>query len=366
MGEVIRVERRGKFIGWYVRYKDVDGRRKMRASHQPTRELARRYLLEVEGRVAREVIGIPEPAPPAPTLATIAERFLVDYSRPKIKDLGKYRLSAQTALRRALPHIGTLTVDVVQPADVAKLRDALTRRFAQNSVRLTLAFLGTMCSWAVKAGLARQNPFRGIELPARRDGIDYLTLEESRALLDAAEKHAAAGGLGESSLRACVVFALHTGLRKGELSALRWRDLDLDTGRLTVSRSFEGTPKSNKTRHLRLPDVVLPLLSDWLPRCPRTPEGLVFPRRRRDGTWGMVSDSSDMLGLPELLAQAGCRPIARAWHALRHTFASHYMMAGGNLLALSKILGHADIKMTMVYAHLSPDFLSSEMNRVKF
>ena len=47
MGDIIRTVRNGKFLGFYVRFKDVDGRRKVRASHQPTRELARRYLVEI-------------------------------------------------------------------------------------------------------------------------------------------------------------------------------------------------------------------------------------------------------------------------------------------------------------------------------
>jgi site-specific recombinase XerC len=68
----------------------------------------------------------------------------------------------------------------------------------------------------------------------------------------------------------------------------------------------------------------------------------------------------------ELLAAASGRQHPRPWHAMRHTFASHYVMAGGNLLALQKILGHADLKMTTVYAHLAPDFLADEMNRVTF
>ena len=50
-------------------------------------------------------------------------------------------------------------------------------------------------------------------------------------------------------------------------------------------------------------------------------------------------------------------PKGQAAHVLRHSFASHFMMNGGNILALQKILGHSDIKMTMRYAHLSPDFL---------
>ena len=64
--------------------------------------------------------------------------------------------------------------------------------------------------------------------------------------------------------------ALHLGLRKGELLGLRWRDLELESRRLTVSRSFSRSPKGNKSRHLRLPASVVPVLADWQKRCPRT------------------------------------------------------------------------------------------------
>ena len=79
-----------------------------------------------------------------------------------------------------------------------------------------------------------------------------------------------------------------------------------------------------------------------------------------------MGDSADMLGLSELLAAAGCAHLMRPWHAMRHTFASHFVMNGGNILALQKILGHSDIKMTLQYAHLAPDFLGDEMERVRF
>ncbi|MCD8530717.1 MAG: tyrosine-type recombinase/integrase [Saccharospirillaceae bacterium] len=48
-------------------------------------------------------------------------------------------------------------------------------------------------------------------------------------------------------------------------------------------------------------------------------------------------------------------------HILRHTFASHFMMNGGDILTLQKILGHSDLKMTLRYAHLSPDYLNQAL-----
>jgi len=366
MGDIVRMARRGKFIGWYVRYKDVDGRRKMRASHQPTQALARRYLLEIEARVARGIIGIPDPAPAAPKVAELVERFLVEYARPKIKDLPKYRITARTALRRVLPVLGSLRADAVTAADVRRLRDSLMQKFAANSSRVSLAQLGTLYSWAIKEGLVTSSPLHAVEMPRKTELLEYLTRDEVSALLAAAARKAAVGTLADRMLRTCVLLALHTGLRKGELLGLRWVDVDLQTKRLTVARSFEVAPKSGKTRHLRLPDAVLEPMMQWQRECPPTQEALVFPVLGRARSGPRMGKAHELLGLEALLAEAGCRPMLRPWHSLRHSFASHFMMQGGNILTLQKILGHSDIRMTLLYAHLAPDFLADEMNRLKF
>ncbi len=365
MGEIIRRTKDGRFLGWYLRYIDADGRRKQRASHQPSRELARKMLVEIEARIVRGLVGMPEPKPLAPTVALLCERFLTEYRRPQIKDLDKYRKFAGCALRRALPTLGAHRADAVLPAHLNQLREALSRSCAPGSASLTLTFLKTAFSWAVHEGLVSNNPLRRVVLPARQESIEYLSSEEVKALLTAADHHAATGALAAQRLRVCVHFAVRTGLRKGELFGLRWCDLELATGRLTVARSFATTPKSGKTRHLRLPAAVIPMLTEWRTYCPATPEGLVFPHHQ-DGRWGMLGNTSAMLGLRELLVAAGCRPIARAWHALRHTFASHFIMSGGNVLSLQQILGHSAVKQTLIYSHLAPDFLAAEIDRVKF
>ncbi len=364
MGDIVRVVRQGRFIGWYIRYKDVDGKRKMRASHQPSQQLARRYLLEVEGRVARGVIGIPELAPQAPTVARLVERFLCEYSRPKLKDLERYRILARTALRRVLPVIGERAADSLTTGDIARLRQILAKRYADNSVRLALTCTATVFSWARKESILSNNPFQGVELPPRRDLVEYLSREEIQALLTVCAKDANTGNVSAQMLYGCVHLAIHSGLRKGELLGLRWQDLDLETRRLTVSRSFRSTPKGGKIRHLRLPLVCVPILSSWRKLCPTTPEGLVFPVLNQGKA--RMGESRSMLGLPTALEQAGCHPLQRAWHALRHTFASHFVMSGGNILALQKILGHHDIKQTMTYAHLATEYLGDEMDRIKF
>lgn len=361
MGDIVRVMRRGKFVGWYVRYKDTDGKRKQRASHQPTKDLARRYLLEIEGRVARGVIGIPELDKPALTMTSLCERFLKEYTRPRLKDLTQYRSDALTCLRRVLPLIGERAADSLRPADLARARDELCQLYSPASVRVTLAFLGTVLSWAVKQSILPLNPLKGVERPVSHPSVEYFSRDEVAALLTLGAQLAEPGKLADQLLYVCAHFAVHTGLRKGELLGLRWQDVDLDTRRLTVARSYKTAPKSGKSRHLRLPAACVPLLRNWKAACPATQDGLVFPVRRGGG-----HSHKAMLGLPRLLAAAGCRVPLHPWHALRHTFSSHFIMSGGSLLSLQKILGHSDVKMTMIYAHLAPEFLGTEMDRIKF
>jgi integrase len=357
MGDIVRYTRQGKFIGWYVRYRDVDGRRKQRASHQPSKELARRYLLEIEGRIARGQVGIPEPAP-APEVVLVAdlvERFLTEYSRPKIKDLASYRLHVRKYFRMVLPFIGKTAADTLKPTDVAKMRDNLGSSYAPGTTRVCLAYLGAAYAWAVKLGIVTNNPVKGVERPTAESSIEYYSRDEVMDLLRCAAERASMSR--DDQLIACLVhFALFTGLRRGELLGLRWQDLDFDTQRLTVAKSYAGLPKGGKARYLRLPSVCIPVLRDWRRACPRNTEGHVFPMHFK-----ILEEK-----LPMLLKAAGVRVPAHPCHALRHSFASHFIMAGGNILTLQKILGHSDVKMTLIYAHLAPDFLGTEMERLKF
>lgn len=358
MGEVLKRYKDGKFLGFYLRWYE-GGKRRLLASKQATHAEARRMLLEIEARAARGEVGIVrrEPSPP---LAELQERFLAGYSRPRIKNPERYQENARIALQRMVSLIDK-RADQVTPGDVARAREALRRRYAPATVKLSLNFLSTLYTWAVREELVPANPCRGVERPPTEHSIDFLTREEARRLIDAAE--AGATNQTRRMLHLCIVLALHTGLRKGELLGLRWQDLDLESRRLTVARSYGSLPKSGKARHLRLPVMLVPLLARWQRECPRSAEGCVFPIGR---TGGPVAGASAMLGLPRLMESIGLRKFAHPWHLLRHSMASHYVMAGGNILALQRILGHSDLKMTLVYAHLAPDFLESELDKIKF
>lgn len=353
MGDIVK-RHGGYTLRWYEA-----GRRRTLASHQTSHADARRMLLEIEARVARGEAGIAERKGEPLTVSELAECFLTEYSRPRIKDLTSYRYHARMSLNRMLPLLKG-RADQVTPSDVEKAREALRRTCAPATVRLSLNYLATAYSWGVKEGLLEKSPCVGVERPQAESSLDFLSREELRVLLDAVD--AAAIDTAGRMLRVALHLAIYTGLRKGELLGLRWIDLDLETRRLTVARSYKRAPKGNKPRHLRLPALLVPLLRQWRAECPRSIDGVVLPAGKRGG----AITGQTMLGLPRVWRAAGLRKVAHPFHILRHSFASHYVMAGGNILALQKILGHASIEMTLVYAHLAPDFLEGELDRLKF
>jgi len=184
------------------------------------------------------------------------------------------------------------------------------------------------------------------------------TPAELRAFLDAAVGH---------EYFAQFRLAAMTGLRRGELCALRWPALDLETGRLRVSRALlcvhgrlvESEPKTARGRRvLDLDAVTIAMLRDH--RKAQVKERLLvgpgyqdygYVFARPDGTpWNpeRISSAFDRLviatGLPRIRL-----------HDLRHTHATHLLAAGTNVRVASERLGHASVAFTLdVYAHALP------------
>ena len=174
-------------------------------------------------------------------------------------------------------------------------------------------------------------------------------------------------GLRGDPLEALFVTALGTGLRQGELLALRWDDVDLERGELVVRHTLQrGTltlaqPKTERARRvLRLPRRVTSALRDHRARQSVVPlSGLIFANG--DGT--PLQSRSVTRRLQVILRNLGL-PHQR-FHDLRHAFATVMIESGEDLGVLSSILGHADLSTTAdVYAHLAPAMLDRAADRI--
>jgi integrase len=307
-----------------------------------------------------------------------AQDASIDRRGPQSRARGKRARGALEARVYEVLGFGDRTASAVRHVDIDRLRDALTaggdgrKRYSASTATSTMALISKMYTWARRQGyIDCANPVSGCERPPAVRSLDYLSKLEVAKLLDAAEKHASVLCTPyEAWVRApmCAV-AIYAGLRKGECFGLRWIDVHLDAARIDVNRSYDTLPKSGKPRHVPMHPELVRILRDWKDACPKTKDGLVFPVVDEAGEQRMGHDW-EMLGLADLLTLAGCHVPKKPFHALRHTFASHFMMGdgkvGGNILTLQKLLGHAGLDMTLIYAHLAPSFMATEVARMSF
>lgn len=160
--------------------------------------------------------------------------------------------------------------------------------------------------------------------------------------------------------RSMIVVALNTGLRVGELLALEWKAVDLKARRLNVERSLCRTtgepkePKNGRFREVPLNDAAHVALSGYL----RTGE-IVFGKRPRGEhyTYNGAYSALEKLMVEANVGDAG-------WHTLRHTFASHLVIAGVPLYHVKDLLGHSTLEMTEMYAHLTPEVSTDAVNKL--
>ncbi len=159
------------------------------------------------------------------------------------------------------------------------------------------------------------------------------------------------------------VTALNTGMRRGELAALKWDRVSFQRKQIEVTRSvsrfgLQDRTKSGRKRIVPMNDAVYRLL--W-PLWQAQKGQFVF--QEEDGS--PVDAHHIYRDFHAAQRHAGFQNLIR-FHDLRHTFASHFMMKGGNLYDLQKILGHSTVKMTERYAHLSPTHLENAIQIVNF
>jgi integrase len=152
------------------------------------------------------------------------------------------------------------------------------------------------------------------------------------------------GGYGDH-VTPVVLLAMNTGLRRGELLSLHWADIDLDARMLTVRAE---NAKSGRERHVPLNTEATVVLTQWAAQANRA--GRVFSVSDVKTAWAGLLESAQI---------TGCR-----FHDLRHHFASKLVRAGVDLNTVRELLGHADIKMTLRYAHLAPDHLAAAVAKL--
>ena len=150
--------------------------------------------------------------------------------------------------------------------------------------------------------------------------------------------------------------ALATGMRKSELFNLKWQDIDFDNATITIQSKDDWHTKNYKSRAIAL----TPRLSKILlaHKAEQKNSEYVFTYK------GMKIHATINKSLKTVTRKAGLTGVTL--HTLRHTFASHLVMAGVQLREVQELMGHASFETTVRYAHLSQDHVKKQVLRLPF
>ncbi len=351
-------------------YSKRDGKKIRRVF--PTRRAAESWRLDALSAVKRSELR----APTSVTVREAAEAFMAgarDGSIPTASG-GRYKPATLRGYRvaldkRILPVLGARRLSDVHRNDVQDLADRLTAEgLSASTVQNTLDPLRVVYRRAIRReeGVTI-DPTEGLELrrpDGRRDRI--ASPGEAATLVEA---------LPEDE-RALWASAFYAGLRRGELRALRWSDVDLAARVVSVSRGWDAIEREQKTksaagkRRVPLLEPLLVELTAHQARTGRSGTALVFGvgdehpfspesvRRRSLAAWGWrEAPNPEPGGRPKVIhvkaREDALQPITL--HEARHTCASLLIAAGVNAKALSVIMGHSTIAMTFdTYGHLMP------------
>lgn len=254
----------------------------------------------------------------------------------------KYRIEANL-----VPFFGDTLLRSIEHEDVEAYKAMRLELVSLNTVNHELTNLSHMLKMAIKWGYLERNVMASVErFKLTRTTPGYLSEGEVARLLDAAEG---------TYIYPILVTALHTGMRRAELFNLQWPDVDFAQGTITIQGKADWHTKNYKARTMQMTPVLeSALLEVWRQdhRCDYVFHNKGRRRAYVDGT------------LRSVCCMAGLEGVTL--HTLRHTFASHLVLAGVTLREVQELMGHQSYETTLRYAHLSSEHVKKQVMRLPF
>lgn len=362
-------------VGYEVRYRDQLGRQRTKGGFRRKRD-AEAFVLQVE--ISRQQGQLVPHSRGTTLLRQVAASWIASLdNRRRPRTVTGYGLLLD---KHVLPAFGHWQIGRIGYADV----DYFVRQLEKSgrrpgTVRNTYFVLKMVLDHAVREGRIASNPCNGVALPsAKSPKMLFLSADAVSTLADALDRRWAAGApkgterQGASPYGIFVRFAAYTGLRAGELVALRVSDLKFATRTVHVQRTVdlnsrgdaEGPPKSAAgNRVVGIPEGLWADLIDYLGARRDEPAAAVFlaPNGRRFsyGTfYSLHFKPAVRAALPEPFW--GLR-----MHDLRHTYASLLVAKGAHPKEMAERLGHCSVQLTLDrYSHLLPERDKDLTNRL--
>jgi integrase len=264
------------------------------------------------------------------------------------------------------PHWERTALHHVTPSSVTAWTREITGRYSAARVRKAFTVFNQILDWAVADALISHNPAaRAKEMSGKKGLLPAIPRDKANTYLSHEQVRALAEASNEYSLMILVM--AYTGVRFGEATELRVKDINLVTRRLHVQRAVSdvrgrlvvGPPKSGEPREIPIPEFLIERISGVLSKAAR-PTDLLFTTvsgtQVRYSRWR----SRHFNKAVDACALAGITP-----HSLRHSYAALAVQAGANVKVLQKAMGHSDIRLTLdTYGGLFGDDLDALAERM--
>ncbi len=242
--------------------------------------------------------------------------------------------------KHILPYFKHYRLDEIKPSDIRNWQSKLLKTLSAKSAKNVRNLLGKILGDAYMDEIIDKNPIRLVRPPKAEptDDITPFTLEEVSLLI----KNASAW------MQTFLTVAFFTGMRTGELLALKWEDIDFNSKRITVRRTIRhGKIGSTKSGKIRTIDMLSPVYDVLKEKFKENGLKYEFIFTSRKGTPYAEASAVYTTYWKPLLKQCGMA--YRVMYNTRHTFATLMLLNGEDVLWVSKMLGHADISTTMKY-----------------
>ena len=277
------------------------------------------------------------------TIRDLSERWLAEFVIPKLKPRTVSDYQELLALH-ILPALGNLTVAEIDREHIEKRH--VDMRKTPRRANYTLATIKGLLSFAVRRGLRSSNPATNIAPYREQKRERFLSEQEIGAAAEAitqAETDGVIGPLAATGLR----LALFTGARSGEITAIRWEQVDWERRLIRLPDS-----KNNQPRTIHLSDAAIEVLRT-------TPHvGAFIVAGSRPGT----AYKNLTRAWARARKYAGLNDVRL--HDLRHSFASLALGRGVPLAVIGKLLGHKDLASAQRYSHLVRDVVQEASDQV--
>jgi integrase len=308
---------------FYIEYYADD--RRLREKIGPSRPLAETVLQKRQVEVA-ENKHLDVKKEVKIRFEDFSKQFLELYSKPNNKSWMKSDLHNVNMLKNTF---GGRYLNEINPQMVERFKAERLKEVSPARVNRQLACLKCMFNRAIEWGKAKENPVKKVKmLKENNKRLRYLEREECERLIVDCLPHQ----------RPMVITALNTGMRRGEILGLKWENVDLVRDMIYVLDS-----KNGEKREIPINSK----LKETLSAIGYNPKSVYVFSKTNGLSYKDIRNGF-------AVALKNCKIENFRFHDLRHTFASHLVMAGVDLNTVRELLGHKSLAMTLRYSHLSP------------